>query len=514
MKHRIIFSILALLLVLPLMVMFLPALPALAAPQVNLSPTSGAKGTEITVTAANFASYTGDAVYILFGDAELADSPLIVPDDGTFEITFDVPLDAKAGIAYVTVYDQNGIQLGKSNPFKVVASVIRIEPEDGNVGTAVTIEGKGIYASRKVTFYYLTGEARLNMGAQVASPTGECTYSFTIPDSVGGSHQIIAQDAGGNEIAASFEVIPQVSLDPIAAPIGAELVVSGTGFGYKSEVTVYLGNAGVVTGQTDEYGSFEFIFDVPPLKTANYDIGVEDTSGNMDKAPFSLIAGISLSKNSGHIGEKIAVFGTGFITGQAVNIGYDASSVAEGIIDGNGSFSVIFSVPASKHGNHQVTASDGVNLVAALFNVESTAPKAPELLLPLEATKAKSDAYFAWKGVTDPSGVAYALQVASDADFSSIILEKTGIGTSSYQIAKEEKLHSTKKEAPYYWRVKAVDLASNESEWSRPGSFYVGFSLEFPGWVVYTLIGLGAVLIAFIFFKLGRRTAYDEGDTF
>ncbi len=514
MKYRIIFSILSLLLVLPLMVMFLPALPALAAPQVHLSPTSGGKGTEITVTATNFASYTGDAVYILFGGVEIADSPLIIPEDGTFEVSFNVPFDAKTGIAYVIVTDENGIQLGRSNPFEVVASEIRIEPEDGVIGTMVTITGEGLYADMKVTFYYFSNEARLNMGAQFASPTGEYTYSFTIPDSVGGNHRIIVQDASGSEVEASFEVIPQVSLDPVSAPIGDELVVSGTGFGYRSEVTVYLGDVGVATGQSDEYGSFEFIFDVPPLKTTSYDIRVEDTSGNMDEAPFNLVAGVSLSKNNGYIGEKIAVFGTGFITGQAVNISYDARLVAEGIADGNGSFSVIFGVPASRHGNHGVTATDGINLVMVLFNVESVAPGVPELLFPVEATKAKSETYFDWGDATDLSGVAYALQVASDDDFSSVILEKSGIGSSDYQITKEDKLHSTKKEAPYYWRVRAIDGASNESEWSTPRSFYVGFSLDLPGWVVYILIGLGAVLIAFIFFKLGRRTAYYEGETF
>jgi len=150
--------------------------------------------------------------------------------------------------------------------------------------------------------------------------------------------------------------------------------------------------------------------------------------------------------------------------------------------------------------------------VALLFYVESDAPRTPGLISPVEMDKAKPDAYFDWEDVTDPSGVSYTLEVAGDADFSSTVLEKTGLTSSSYQVEKEEKLLSTKEDAPYYWRVKAVDGASNESQWSEPGAFYVGFSLNMPGWLIYTLIGIGAVVGALIAFRLGRRVAYYERD--
>ena len=54
----------------------------------------------------------------------------------------------------------------------------------------------------------------------------------------------------------------------------------------------------------------------------------------------------------------------------------------------------------------------------------------------------------------------------------------------------------------------AIDDAANESEWLAPGSFYVGFT--FPGWAIYTLIGIVALLVGFLAFWFGRRTAYSE----
>ncbi|GAI03108.1 unnamed protein product, partial [marine sediment metagenome] len=100
------------------------------------------------------------------------------------------------------------------------------------------------------------------------------------------------------------------------------------------------------------------------------------------------------------------------------------------------------------------------------------------------------------------------LQIASDADFTTIVLEKEGLSRSEYTVAEEEKLESTEKEAPYYWRVKAVDGASNESEWTYPRLFYVGFSwTSIPDWVWYTFYGLGVLLLGILGFWVRRRSA-------
>jgi hypothetical protein len=38
----------------------------------------------------------------------------------------------------------------------------------------------------------------------------------------------------------------------------------------------------------------------------------------------------------------------------------------------------------------------------------------------------------------------------------------------------------------------------------------VGFYLALPGWALYTLIAFGAIIIGFLAFWLGRRTAFSE----
>ena len=70
-----------------------------------------------------------------------------------------------------------------------------------------------------------------------------------------------------------------------------------------------------------------------------------------------------------------------------------------------------------------------------------------------------------------------------------------------------EELEPTKKEAPYQWRVKAIDGASNGSGWTA-GTFSVSRPFAIPSWALYTLLGLGAVLLLALGYLLGRRTAY------
>jgi len=141
--------------------------------------------------------------------------------------------------------------------------------------------------------------------------------------------------------------------------------------------------------------------------------------------------------------------------------------------------------------------------------MESEPPPVPRLKLPEEGSRAEAETHFDWESVSDESlPVTYALQVATDEDFTtdSIVLEKEGLTDSDYTITRaEEKLAPRRKETPYYWRVKAIDSASNESQWSTPGSFYVGSRFVMPRGAIYALIAIG---VGFLAFWLGRRTAY------
>jgi len=506
-KPNRIFRWLVVAVVLSLLMVLTPATPVLAQPGITLSPSSGSVGTKVTMTGTHFESFQNTEIRIFFGSIEIDNSPLIVPESGIFTTSFNVPAEADAGISYVRVSTVLGGEVRQS--FIVQEPEIELYPGDGTVGTEVTVSGQGFYAGGTVTVYYRDA-ATGNLGNETADASGGFTYTFSIPDSAAGSHEIVVEDALGTSAEASFIVIPAFTISSSSGAIGDSVTVTGTGFGNKSDVTVRLDNIEVAADTTDKYGSFEVSFDVPLVESDTYDIKVKDDDGNQGRVEFDVAAGASLSQTTGNVGAPLVVSGVGFKVGGIVTVTYDTLEVATAVAGDNGAFSVIFNVPSSVAGNHTITISDGISMVKQVFTVESQAPPAPVLLLPTDASEAETEIYFDWGDVDDPSGVTYTLQVAADVDFSVIVLQKEGLTYSEYLVPKEEELQSTMKEAPYYWRVKAVDGAFNESQWPTPMSLYVGSSFTLPSWVRYVLIVVGVLLLGFLAFWVGRRTAYYQ----
>jgi hypothetical protein len=603
--------LLSLAVILPLLSVLLLSIPALAAPVVVLSPASGvASGTEITITGTVFDSYKGDSVHIFFDTTEIIGSPLTVPQTGTFTIPFTIPAATTPGRHWVRIKSEAVSTSFLAENFLIIEETgIILDIVEGTVGTKVTISGTGFYAERTVTLYYynIAGDV---VGSEIASPVGRFTHSFAIPGSTGGVHRVTASNAEGNLAETEFKVLPDVTLNLSAAGPKELLNITGTGFGYRSNVDIIFGTSTVATVKTDDYGSFDTVFNVPDVKPNPYDVKAQDEVGNVDQVKFTITAGVSLSQTTGSVGSQLTIKGSGFKIGETVTVDYDDLRVATAKTDNNGSFTATFNVPPGRAGSHVVTASDGTTTRQLAFTVESQAPQVPAMLLPSNSSETRAEAYLDWQDVTDPSlPVVYSLQLASDQNFSSTVLEKEGLPESEYALTAAEKLTADAKSAPYFWRVKAIDGAGNESEWSAPWSFYVNApptpalllpasdskpdtpiqfnwqdvtslsppvtydlqlaadldftpvifektgltaseylleekelelerkinyywrvkaidsagngsewsapgsfsirpSFSFPGWAVYTLIGIGVIIVTFLAFRLGRRTAY------
>jgi hypothetical protein len=327
-----------------------------------------------------------------------------------------------------------------------------------------------------------------------------------------GEHKIKVEDALDNSAEAYFEVVPYIVVSRPSGAIGGELAVSGTGFGGSSDVSLYFNNIMMAEETTDKYGTFEVNFKVPTLQSGIYGVEAEDDDGNRAEVAFTVTAGADLNPVSGFVGAAVNVSGVGFKTGTMVTVTYDEQEVVTALPGDNGSFSAAFKVPASSAGNHTVTITDGTNTVTAIFTMESEAPPVPVLISPEEDERAEAAPEFEWEDVSDDSGVSYTLQVATKDTFAAsyIVLEQTDLANPEYEVTEDEELEPSSKESPHYWRVKAVDGAGNEGEWSEVGSFYVGSSFTLPETAKKVLIVVGIVGAVFFGFWLGRKTAYAK----
>ncbi len=373
----------------------------LAAPVLSVSPASGAVGTRVTVTAENFRSYEGDNINLFFGNQQVTTRPITVPETGRFSVDFSIPAGNAPGQYQIRVEGELGTLA--VTWFTILKAEISLDNEVGVIGTKITINGQGFYADREVNFYY----DNQMLGTEAASGTGEFSYSFVIPDSIAGKHKVEAKNAEGHSAEARFEVLPSITANPTSAAANDILAVSGSGFSSRSNIDIYFGYDEVAYAKTNEFGSFKVaFFSVPLVASGAYDVMAKDKDGNMGEAAFDIIAGAVLDKTVANVDDEVTISGTGFTVGGTITITYDDVSITKIVADSDGSFTATFQVEPSKHRDHVITVSDGINTKQLAF---------------------------------------------------------------------------------------AIDLEPT-------------FAL--PSWVIYTLIGVGALVIGFFIFRLGRRTAY------
>lgn len=97
---------------------------------------------------------------------------------------------------------------------------------------------------------------------------------------------------------------------------------------------------------------------------------------------------------------------------------------------------------------------------------DNTAPTIPSQVFPLNnSICTDNNLVFQWNASTDAEGnrIAYKIEVAENISFSPILFTETSFS--------ESKLVSLTKGKSFYWRIKAIDSQSAESEYSPISQF-------------------------------------------
>lgn len=538
MKYNKLFPLLGMAIVLSLLAATLSPIRTLAAGEfLDISPNQGKVGDRIEI----FANYLQTAVPVdVFFSSDIAiigdyidetvkDYKQLVNDytgGGLMYTYFLVPprlsdgqTDRKVqgGNYYVYITYSTSKRIVALDSFTVEAPVgnIALNPPTGVVGTEIEITGDSFDSDETITVAYDGDEIDIESGDDTTDSQGKFSCIVLIPDSIAGAHTVLVVGSdSGVEAEATFRVVPELSVTPESGIVGVQVTVSGTGFGNRLDFSISFDGVEVSDGRTDRTGSFTSSFPIPQKESGTYLIEASDGT-NTGEVDFAIASSITVSPTTGNVGTQVTVSGIGFNPGVSISIKYEGVQVTTATALADQTFSASFPIPPSLGGAHTIEVTGGATTKRVTFSMEATPPATPVPLKPEMGVKAKAQAFFDWEDVTDPSSpVTYTLEIATDnfSSASSVVLRKEGLTTSEYTLTREERLESVSRDSPYYWHVKAVDGASNESQWSGAGTFYVGgFGITFSfggGLVRYILIGAGVLVLAFIFFWLGRRTAY------
>jgi len=302
-----------------------------------------------------------------------------------------------------------------------------LTPTSGGVGTRVTLSIissgfslEGDYRIRwspAATF----DESKTIVLAEGSVPKGGHTVvaTFTVPEARYGAHYIQFAPVGRvDPVNFQFAVVPSLKVNPTSAQPGTVLSVKGTGFPSNDSGMLFLG--GNVTGtrvNTNQAGSFETRFTVPTAPPGEHKLFVDIPIVHAE---------------------------SGIATIQILPVVKPVPSQEAPV------------VPSSE-------PKTGSEVRYTFVPIEDHHP--PHEPIPIAPMGHSFGIWgakkvtFSWNSVSDSSGVTYTLEISRNVNFDQLGdgAQRTGLLETSYTATIEP--------GTYYWRVKAVDGAGNESYW-------------------------------------------------
>lgn len=479
-------------------------------PAFSLNTYEGNVGASITVTGKGFnTNETG--ISVTFDDDSVI-SGLNADRKGNWQGTFKVPA-GKAGEHTLDAFGVTPADEVDDLVFKIKAK-IDINPTSGGVGTTVAVEGNG-FASGETDISILYDDM-VQKTAIAANSVGFWRSSFNVPPSTKGIHTISAfgdETEPGLVTSVAFTISPAVKLELSSGFIGSpvkiddSLWVSGIGF-EENESGIQVTYDGVMITSSiiaDAKGSWAVQVNIPLSTSGKHTIGAAGSTTraeDVSSATLVISPSVTVIPASGSAGQDITVKGSGFGANQSVTVSLEGNQVTPGVVtDSRGSFVADFKVPEAKGGEHAVIGTDESGSVAsAIFTMESDAPPSPVLIAPEAGAKLDSSwgstvVVFHWEAVEDTSGVTYTLEISRSSDFSGIVVRKDGLATNEYTLTKDEALSN----GEYYWHVKSVDGALNESTWSTGQIFTIrGFEIN----LTFILVIVGLIIVALVIWRI------------
>jgi hypothetical protein len=510
-------SRLVIVLVVCLVAVALPAVPAQAqcgGPSINLTPGSGAPGTEVIVTGQYFDD--GKYVDIYYDETRVATGK--TDGSGDFTIPFTISESCKGDHKVLAVV---GTYIGtvKVDTYFAVKPGLTISLAEGPVGTNVTVTGQGFAQNEQgiELMYSLNDNYQTIQRRITANATGSWETSFSIPPSTKGEHNIDAQGAESQfyEVQdAIFKVTSETSLDKPWGSMGDTITMTGSRFvAYEKNIQILFDGEAIVTGiKADAQGNWEGSFEVPEMPAGTYSVTAEGESTKKEdfsELSFEIKPDIVLPPDEeGYVGMNLTVTGHGFAANKDVAIMYDSNQKATATTNDTGSFVASFIVPESHNSEHQVTAEDAT----AIFSMESTPPPIPTLTSPSNGgwvgLMGKVTPTFEWSAVSDDSGVYYSLQIATSnnvtatGEFVHPLVSVSNIVGTNYTLNATDALP----DGTYYWIVQAVDGAGNVRGWTAARSFRAGL---LPMWAfILIIVAIVVLLGVLIYFSIIRRRRY------
>ena len=336
--------------------------------EVSVSPTSGTRGTEVTITGKGFADGTAD---IKIGDD--VDFTTAEVDDGAFSITVDTAAKVNdvnvfgSAKTTINVSDAVGNPAKDDAEFEIKPS-FTIDPENPLSGADITITLIDIdvppTTQPKVTFAGDTDNAEY--ATEVTTTTAN-DWKATVPnDARIGTIQVKIEVEGADALTQNITIgTNDLTINPSTVVPRQEISLDGGGFtssddGTTPEKENTIGVNAVMFGETaanhveqpvNNSGNISFNVQVPDSVTpGTVKVSVQDVGGRVGVATITVLKPeITLNPAESLIGSEVTVSGTGFPANDLVLIKYGGKTVDTAPTTSTGTFEQVITVPSGNN---------------------------------------------------------------------------------------------------------------------------------------------------------------------
>ena len=320
--------------------------------KVSVKPTSGARGSEITVTGKGFGAGTAT---IELGTGDVLASNVAI-EDGSFEHTLTVGDDFAAGANTINAVDGAGNRASKDNDADfTVKAKITASPDEAAPTEEITIKVSDWSAGAvsSVTFGGL--KATIVAGSNTTSSSTKGQLKITVPANARVGVNKVSLNVGGESKGSVNVTVKSLGLtvEPSEAVPGQRLTITGTGFVKNTDVTMI-----TVGGKEAELPAVDDRASTSTGRIA-YTVIVPLTVGDGDHKVVVMvgakkgIGAVAVPKPSVEVspevsppGTVISVEGAGFASGERIEVLYDGAIEEVGRADSGGEFTIRMVVPS------------------------------------------------------------------------------------------------------------------------------------------------------------------------
>jgi len=197
-----------------------------------------------------------------------------------------------------------------------------------------------------------------------ATGPGSHEVAFFLPEATKGIHKVyLVDNTYAKKAEAEYEVGPSVKIAPEEGPVQTAVTLNGYGFTASQQIQVKFKGTIIQTTTANTVGSWNVTYTIPATPAGGYTFDIEAKEGT-DFWPwvskyFEVTPKITVSADSGKVGQPVDVKGTGFASKEKdikITLGgklwWEITSAEE-----NGSWSTTIAVPPVERGEYEIVAS-------------------------------------------------------------------------------------------------------------------------------------------------------------